>query len=281
MNTAATARTTNPPDRARRRNRRVLALCGTLGLALTATWACDSIYAASTERSLSLVLERSSRLDTAPRVSIGGLGFTIAAAQNLFPTINVDASDLVIPGYETTSFHAIATKVEISRQDLAAGRFDGVEAATLATSIQLNPVILGQKLNMPDLDIRRASNVSPNGGRESDAVLTSDIAGVGTVSVAVHLRIVNTAVQLQPYDVLKGPATDGGPTTKGKKLPEDRRATLMNYFTLTIPASEIPLRHAPTYVFCEGGNITVESSARNVTLQSQDFIPAHYAVGHD
>lgn len=275
------AMNTATASRPRPHTRRALATCGAVGVLLVATWVGDSLYASATERSLSLALERASRLETAPRVSIGGPGFSLAAGRDLFPTVNVDASDLVIPGYETTSFHAIATKVKISREDLAAGRFDGVEAATLATSIQLNPVIVGQKLNMPDLDIRRASNVSPNGGRESDAILTSDIAGVGTVSVAVHLRIVNTTVQLQPYDVLKGPETDGGDVIKGKKMGQDRRQELMSYFELSIPASEIPLRHAPTYVFCEGGNITVESSARNVTLQSQDFIPAHYAVGHD
>lgn len=236
----------------------------------------DSAIAARAEHRISDNLYANSNLATPPKVQLAGFPYVSAAFTHELQAITVNAADVDVPGFGLMGVYTSAQYVTVSREDVLQGKIDNAPARKVFTKLQLDGVLLGNRMNIHELLIQNKDDISPRGGWETEATFEGTPDGfTQPVKVEVKLRILRGAVEITPLDIIEAPVDHSvkADRVKGDDLPENIAAEIRSAFTLHIPGSQLPLRDNPVRVYVAGGSMFVETEQYYTRVSLSDLVP--------
>ncbi|QGU08205.1 hypothetical protein COCCU_11520 [Corynebacterium occultum] len=223
-------------------------------------WLVDSLFAARVERKISVTVAEHANLETNPGIYVGGIPYMQALITGDIPLISADALDVDVPGLGMVNARSEATDLVVTRDQVLSGDVVGAPAEMITRTVSLDGVALGHLLGMTDLDIANPYDISPGGGRRTEAQLTGTPEGFDEeVSMLVTLRLDGPMFQMLPTELLDAPA--------GRE--EDARAA----FTWELDTHQLPLADQAQAVYVQGGSIFFRAQKQNVPLQLEDLSP--------
>lgn len=232
----------------------VIAIAGTL-------WLVDSAVAMHAEHNISQDVKENSRLVTSPSVFVGGLSYLGAFVSGEIPLLEVNTLDVEVPELGMVSASTTARDITVTPDQLLHGNFEGARVSTFSRAISLDGVALGRLMGFTDLSIANPDNISPTGGKASEAELTATMPGQKkAATVHVTLRLVGQMFYMRPVNIVSTP--------EGTDEDEVRRA-----FSYEIDTRQLPLPSQATAVRLQGGAITFETQSRNTTLKTSQLSP--------
>lgn len=266
---------THPRKRRRRPGLPVLAvsLVAVLAAVVGITVLTDSLVAARVEKNISDRIFEESNLAVPPQVQVTGMPYLAAAFTNELPSVQVESTDVEIPGFGRVTVTSSATEVTLGRDAVLTGDFEDAPARQVFTRIQMDTVELGGRMGIDDLAVTSVEDSSPRGGWETEAYLAGTPDGLsagpeGTYEVAVRLRVWQGDVYLTATEVTDSPGrTDPG------ELDDDLRDEVLDAFSLEMDGSDLPLRGEPGRVYTAGGALFVETEENFARVSVGDLAP--------
>ncbi|MGP6174534.1 LmeA family phospholipid-binding protein [Corynebacterium sp. A21] len=223
-------------------------------------WLADSLIAARVEHRISERVAEHANLETNPGIFIGGVPYLQALITGDLPLISADALDVDVPGLGMVNARSEATDLQITPEQVFSGDVVGAPAEMITRTVSLDGVALGHLLGMTDLDIANPYDISPSGGRRSEAQLTGTPAGFDeAVSVLVSLRLDGQMFHMSPRQLIDVPA--------GRE--EDAQAA----FSWDLDTHQLPLADQAQAVYVQGGSIYFRAQKQNVPLELKDLSP--------
>lgn len=223
-------------------------------------WLVDSLFAASVERKISTTVAEHANLETNPGIYVGGVPYLQALITGEIPLISADALDVDVPGLGMVNARSEATDLVVRRDQVLSGDVVGAPAEMITRTVSLDGVALGHLLGMTDLDIANPHDISPSGGRRTEAQLTGTPEGFEEeISVLVSLRLDGPVFHMLPTELLDVPA--------GQE--DDARAA----FTWELDTHQLPLADQAQAVYVQGGSIFFRAQKQNVPLGLKDLSP--------
>lgn len=236
--------------------RLLLALVLLVGLA----WIGDSVVAARVEAEISRKIRAQAELDVPPSVYVGGIPYTQALFSGEIQTIAVTISDVELPGFGIVTTSSVATDVTADTSQIFSGDISGAPAQLLTQTAGLDAVAMGAKLDMPELDISNAYDISPAGSNAAEVQLRGTVPGDDApVTVIAELRLQGPTFSLQPITVHE---------RAGSRL---NNAEIIDAFRWSFDTRELMGSRQASYVYVSGGTIYFESQERNVVVDWEDF----------
>lgn len=237
----------------------------------------DNVIAARTEHKISEALYADSNLANPPKVQVAGFPYTGAALSHEMQAVTVTASDVDVPGFGLMSVYTSAQYVTVSAEDVFNGTIEDAPARKVFTRLQLDGVLLGNRMNIDALQIQNLDDISPRGGWETEAIFEGKPQGFAKpAKVEVKLRIVAGTMKITPTKILSAPdgldikANDVTDETEITGNIEDR---IIDAFSLSIPGKNLPMRGDPERIYVSGGSVFVEHSQVYTKISLSDLAP--------
>lgn len=236
----------------------------------------DSLVAARVERNISERIYHEANLATPPHVQVTGMPYLAAVRTHEVPSIQVEASDVEIPGFGRVTVASSATEVTLGRDAVLTGEFTDAPARQVFTRIQMDTVELGEHMGMDDLALSSQDDSSPRGGWETAAYMSGtpgNLTGVsgsdeGTYEVAVRLRIRQGDVHLTATEVTGAPGfSDPG------DISDDLREQVLDAFSLHMSSDDLPFDTQPGRVYTVGGSLFIETEQYFTRVSVSDLAP--------
>ncbi|MEJ6550801.1 DUF2993 domain-containing protein [Corynebacterium sp. USCH3] len=255
----------------------VAVLVATLGVAVVA----DSLVAARVEKKISDRIFRESHLATPPHVQVTGLPYLAAAITHEVPSIQVESTDVEIPGFGRVTVSSSATKITLGRDAVLSGDFSDAPAKEVFTRIQMDTVELGDRMGIADLGLASQDDSSPTGGWETEGYLSGSPEGLpaedaGRYEVGVRLRVWQGDVYLTPTEI-----TDTPHATAPEDLDDQVRDRVLDAFTLELPGDSLPFRSPPRRVYTAGGTLFIEAEQNFTRVSVADLAPRSGPLDED
>lgn len=280
--------TATPRDRRPRGRRRpttvilvvVTVLAALVGVAVVA----DSLVAARVEKRISDHIFAESHLATPPQVQVTGMPYLAAVYTHEVPSIQVESTDVEIPGFGRVTVSSSATEITLGRDAVLTGDFTDAPAREVFTRIQMDTVELGERLGIADLGLASQDDSSPTGGWETEAVFTGTPPGLaafgedaeGSYEVDVRLRVWQGDVYLTPTEITGTP--DG---TSPEDLDPEITDQVLDAFTLEMPGDQLPFRSPPRRVYTVGGSLFIEAEQNFTRVSVTDLAPTSGPLDED
>ncbi len=255
----------------------VSVLAATLGVAVVA----DSLVAARVEKKISDRIFRESHLATPPHVQVTGLPYLAAVFTHEVPSIQVESTDVEIPGFGRVTVSSSATKITLGKDAVLSGDFTDAPAREVFTRIQMDTVELGDRMGIDDLGLASQDDSSPTGGWETEAYLSGSPDGLpeedsGRYEVGVRLRVWQGDVYLTPTEI-----TDTPNSTSPDDLDEEVTERVLDAFTLELPGENLPFRSPPRRVYTAGGTLFIEAEQNYTRVSVADLAPQSGPLNED
>lgn len=232
----------------------------TLIAVLGGFWIVDSVIATRTEAQISRQVRAEMNLDVTPSVYVGGMPYTKALLSKEISTVAVSISDVENPEFGMISTSAEATDVTVTSEQVFNGDIAGANAQLLTQTTGLDAVAVGKQLDIADLDISNAYDISPAGSNAAEVQLRGTLDGDDTpVTISANLRLQGAQFTLQPTAVRD---------SSGSKW---NNAEIMDAFQWSFDTHDLMGSRQAAYVYVNGGTIYFESQERNVEIQWEDF----------
>lgn len=229
---------------------------------LAALWIADSVIATRTEAKISRIIAKEANLEVPPSVYVGGIPYTKALLSGEISTVSSTISDVEIPGFGIVNTNTEASDVAVDRAQVFSGDIAGAQAQLITQTTGLDAVAVGKQLNISDLDISNAYDISPAGSNAAEVQLRGTLPGETVpVTIQANLRLQGPIFTLQPTAV-----TDSGQGTLSN-------AAIIDAFRWEFDTRELMGSRQASYVYVSGGTIYFESQERNVAIQWEDFSP--------
>lgn len=279
----AEAQPTARPEFSRRARRRIKVSIAVVAMLLSLV-IVDSVIAGRTEAKISNRIYAESNLVVPPDVVVTGLPYSGAALVGEMPSLTVNAQDVDMPGLGLMTVYTSAQYLEVTPDDVFNGTFEDVLTKKFFRRLQLDGVLLGQRMGINDLQIQNQDDISPLGGWETEAIFEGTVPGFSdTAVVAVRLRLHNGEVRIIPDELVRGPEShdEDAKSLPGEEIPEDIAAELLEAFSASFPDGELPLPDKATRIFVAGGSIFVEAEALKRRVSLTDFAPSARRLDKD
>lgn len=240
--------------------RKVAVPVAVLVILATLFWLVDSLIAARVEHRISERVAEHANLETNPSIFIGGAPYLQGLVTGDLPLISAHSLDVDVPGLGMVNARSEATDLQITPEQVFSGDIVGAPAEMITRTVSLDGVALGHLLGMTDLDIANPYDISPGGGRRSEAQLTGTPEGFDKpVSVLVSLRLDGPMFHMNPRKLIDVPS--------GRE--DDARAA----FTWDLNTHQLPLADQAQAVYAQGGSIYFRAQKQNVPLELEDLSP--------
>lgn len=255
----------------------ILGLAFVLAVALTA----DFGTAAYAEYRVSRALRDGGGLVSDPEVTVYGFPFLTQATEGRYGRVEIRAQDVPSDYVEKTTIEATLRDVRIPMSDLLDGSLQSVPMRQLDARVRIDATDLGQFLDIPDLEVStppadRSDGTGGSGGSgitTAGAVVLTGTVPIGpidtTVSVTAELVLDGTSVSIVASDLYFGPS--GVPDFT---VPDFAKPAVLSVFTRTIDSQQLPFGIVPSSVYAEGGQVVVEGSAQDVTIDLDEVNPS-------
>lgn len=237
----------------------------------------DNVIAARAEHKISEALYADSNLANPPKVQVAGFPYTASALSHELQAVTVAANDVDVPGFGLMSVHTSAQYVTVSAEDVFNGTIENAPARKVFTRLQLDGVLLGNRMDIDALQIQNLDDISPRGGWETEAIFEGKPKGFAKpAKVEVKLRIVAGTMKITPIRILSAP---DGLDIKAKdvndedKLDDSIADRINNAFSLSIPGKNLPMRGDPERIYVSGGSLFVETSKVYTKISLSDLAP--------
>ncbi|MBM7413565.1 MULTISPECIES: LmeA family phospholipid-binding protein [Nocardiaceae] len=252
----------------------IVGLVFVLALALAA----DFGTAAYSEYRVSRALRDGGDLVSDPQVTIHGFPFLTQAADGRYGRVEIRAQDVPTDYVEKTTIEATLRGVRIPASDLLDGSVRTVPMDQLDARVRIDATDLGRFLEIPDLQVStppadRSDGTGGSGGSgetTAGAVVLTGTVPVGplntAVSVTAELRLDGGTVSIVASDLYFGPEGQADFT-----IPDFLKPAVLGLFTRTIDEQQLPFGISPTSVYAEGGQIVIEGSAEDVTIELDEI----------
>ncbi|MGB3772223.1 MAG: LmeA family phospholipid-binding protein [Rhodococcus sp. (in: high G+C Gram-positive bacteria)] len=252
----------------------IIGLAFVLALAL----AVDFGAAAYTEYRVSRALRDGGDLVSDPEVTIHGFPFLTQAAAGRYQRVEIRATDVPTDYVDKTTIEATLSDVRIPVSDLVDGSVSTVPMRQLDARVRIDATDLGRFLDIPDLQVStppadRSDGTGGSGGSgttTSGAVVLTGTVAAGpldtTVSVTAELRLEGDGVSIVASDLYFGPEGNANFT-----VPDVLKPVVLGLFTKTIDSQQLPFGIVPSDVYAEGGQIVIEGSAQDVTVELDEI----------
>lgn len=252
----------------------IVGLVFVLALALSA----DFGTAAYSEYRVSRALRDGGDLVSDPQVTIHGFPFLTQAADGRYGRVEIRAQDVPTDYVEKTTIEATLRGVRIPASDLLDGSVRTVPMDQLDARVRIDATDLGRFLEIPDLQVStppadRSDGTGGSGGSgetTAGAVVLTGTVPVGpldtAVSVTAELRLDGGTVSIVASDLYFGPEGQADFT-----IPDFLKPAVLGLFTRTIDEQQLPFGILPTSVYAEGGQIVIEGSAEDVTIELDEI----------
>ncbi|MBY6538162.1 DUF2993 domain-containing protein [Rhodococcus sp. BP-349] len=252
----------------------IVGLVFVLALALAA----DFGTAAYAEYRVSRSLRDGGDLVSDPQVTIHGFPFLTQAADGRYGRVEIRAQDVPTDYVEKTTIEATLRGVRIPASDLLDGSVRTVPMDELDARVRIDATDLGRFLDIPDLQVSappadRSDGTGGSGGSgetTAGAVVLTGTVAVGpldtAVSVTAELQLDGEGVSIVASDLYFGPEGQADFT-----IPDFLKPAVLGLFTRTIDAQQLPFGILPTSVYAEGGQIVIEGSAEDVTIDLDEI----------
>lgn len=228
-------------------------------------WLIDSAVATRVEHRVSRAVAEHSRLETDPKIFVGGVPYLQALVTGTLPMISAEALDVNVPGIGMVNARSEATELLVEPEQVSSGDIVGAPAELITRSIGLDGVALGHLLDMTDLDIANPYDMSPSGGGVSEAQFTGTPQGFDDpITVVVTLRLDGPMFQMTPRELID--------------VPDGREDAAREAFTWELDTRELPLAGRAHAVEAQGGSIYFRAQNRNVPLTLADLSPIEAAA---
>ena len=237
----------------------------------------DNVIAARAEHKISEALYADSNLANPPKVQVAGFPYTRAALSHEIQAVTVTASDVDVPGFGLMSVHTSAQYITVSADDVFNGKIENAPARKVFTRLQLDGVLLGDRMNIEALQIQNLDDISPRGGWETEAVFEGKPEGFAKpAKVEVKLRIVAGTMKITPIKILSAP--DGldikaKDVTDEGSIDKDIVRRINEAFSLSIPGKQLPMPGDPERVYVSGGSLFVETEQVYTKISLSDLAP--------
>lgn len=249
----------------------------TLVLVLLVALIADNVIAARAEHKISEALYADSNLANPPKVQVAGFPYTGAALSHELQAVTVVANDVDVPGFGLMSVQTSAQYITVSADDVFNGTIENAPARKVFTRLQLDGVLLGNRMGIEALQIQNLDDISPRGGWETEAIFEGKPKGFAKpAKVEVKLRIVEGTMVITPTKILSVP---DGLDIKAKNVTDeatldpDIEKRVNDAFSLSIPGKELPMRGDPERIFVSGGSVFVEASQVYTKISLSDLAP--------
>lgn len=236
----------------------------------------DSLVAARAEHRISQNIYQHSNLATPPRVQVAGFPYTAAIFTHELQAVTVNATDVNVPGYGLMSVYTSAQYVTVSAKDVFQGDITDAPARKVFTRLQLDGVLLGNRMHINELLIQNKDDISPRGGWETESIFEGTPDGFSKpATVEMKLRVKDGNVILSPTRILKGPTdrSEHAKLVSEDKLPADIAQSIKKTFSLTLRGDDLPLPNNPVRVYVAGGSMFVESEQFYTRVSITDLTP--------
>ena len=252
----------------------IVGLVFVLALALAA----DFGTAAYSEYRVSRALRDGGDLVSDPQVTIHGFPFLTQAADGRYGRVEIRAQDVPTDYVEKTTIEATLRGVRIPASDLVDGSVRTVPMDELDARVRIDATDLGRFLDIPDLQVStppadRSDGTGGSGGSgetTAGAVVLTGTVPVGpldtAVSVTAELQLDGDSVSIVASDLYFGPEGQADFT-----IPDFLKPAVLGLFTRTIDEQQLPFGIRPTSVYAEGGQIVIEGSAEDVTIDLDEI----------
>jgi hypothetical protein len=252
----------------------IVGLVFILALALAA----DFGTAAYSEYRVSRALREGGDLVSDPQVTIHGFPFLTQAAEGSYRRVEIRAQDVPTEYVEKTTIEATLRDVRIPPSDLLDGSVRTVPMRQLDARVRIDATDLGRFLQIPDLQVStppadRSDGTGGSGGSgetTAGAVVLTGTVPVGpvdaAVSVTAELVLDGDGVSIVASDLYFGPEGEADFT-----IPDFLKPAVLGLFTKKIDAQQLPFGILPSTVYAEGGQIVIEGSAQDVTIDLDEI----------
>lgn len=217
-----------------------------------------------TEQRISRTLRESQRLPTDPSVSVAGFPFLTQLVDGRYERVDIEAADVPAPDLGPVSVSATLRDVAVPASQVLSGSISSFTAGEVSTEVRVPATTLGQRLDVPDLQITPAGPGPAAGPGASGAVLTGTAsAGIlrQVVSVQAELSVARDGILVRATDVALG--RPGGQQTR---LPGLLAPLVLNRISRTVPVGALPFNVTPTAVRVEGSDLVLVGDGTNVTV---------------
>lgn len=255
----------------------VAVLAATVGAAVVA----DSLVAARVEKRISDRIFEEANLATPPHVQVTGTPYLAAVFTHEVPSIQVESTDVEIPGFGRVTVSSSATKITLGKDAVLSGDFTDAPAREVFTRVQMDTVELGERMGTDDLGLASQDNSSPTGGWETEGYLSGTPDGLseedsGRYEVGVRLRVWQGDVYLSPTEI-----TDTPHSTAPEDLDDELTEQVLDAFTLEMPGENLPFRSPPRRVYTAGGTLFIEAEQNYTRVSVADLAPSSGPLDED
>lgn len=230
-----------------------------LGIGVTA-WLVDSAVAARVEHRISEAVAERARLETNPGIQAAGVPYLQALVTGDLPMVSADALDVDVPGLGMVNARSEVRDLIVEPGQVFNGDIVGAPAEMITRTISLDGVALGHHLGLTDLDIAHPYDISPSGGRASEAQFTATPPDFGeTVTVIASLRLDGPTFRMEPREMVD--------------VPEHLVDATREIFTWELDTRTLPLADRAQAVYLQGGSIYFQAQKRNAEVKLEDLSP--------
>ncbi|MGU3432290.1 LmeA family phospholipid-binding protein [Actinomycetes bacterium M1A6_2h] len=252
----------------------IVGVVALLAIALVA----DFGTAAYSEYRVSRALRDGGDLTADPEVTIHGFPFLTQAARGDYSRVEIRAQDVPTDYVNKTTIEATLRGVHIPASDLVDGSVRTVPVDRLDGRVRIEATDLGQFLGIPDLQVSappadKSDGTGGSGGSgktTTGAVVLSGTVSVGplntAVSVTAELQLDGDKVNIVASDFYFGPEGEADFT-----IPDILKPTVLGLFTKTIDRQQLPFGITPTSVYAEGGEIVIEGTGTDLTIDLESI----------
>ncbi|MDY3128038.1 MAG: DUF2993 domain-containing protein [Corynebacterium sp.] len=216
----------------------------------------DSAFAIHAEKEVGAAIKEVSGLESTPGVYVGGFPYLAAGflAEHEIPLIEIRALDIEVEQFGLINAFTKLRDVNVTREQVLSGNFNGAEVSTLSHSIILDGVALGKLFGITDLQIANPKNISPSGGVSTEAELTGTLPGdEEPTTTVVDLRLVNENFIMTPVTA---------PSAKAAEI-----------FSFEMDTRQLPLPHQASMVRLLGGSLEFETQTRDTIFDIHRLSP--------
>jgi hypothetical protein len=254
----------------------VVAAAAAVGVLLVGVDLGASIYA---EYRLSRTLRNAADLGSDPFVAILAFPLIPQAVRGHYDELELKARGVECPKIGRATLEATMHSIDVSDTSWLIAPDAELKVGKLESRIIIDSVHLGRYMHINDLMVeapRRETNDATGGTTESGISDSRGLVFTGTprsagfdkrVSVAVDLSIGGdrTTLVFTPTDILTGP------DTANQKVPDDKRAAVLNAFRSQLPDQRLPFGVLPAAQGARGSDVIVEGITDEVSIVLDEF----------
>lgn len=240
-----------------------LRILAAVALLILCGWAVDTGFAINTEHRIAKHVQENSKLETTPKIYVGGMPFLQALWSEEIPHMEVKALDVEVPVLGMVNASTVLRDVTVTPQQALSGDLENAKVSLLTREISIDGVSLGRILGINDLSIANPDDISPGGGLATEAELSGTVPGsTGRSTAVVKLRIKGPKFYMTPTQVTVSP--------EDKDLSE---ADVTKAFTYSMDTRQLPLPDQATSVRMSGGSISFDVQRHNIKLSMSSLSP--------